>query len=445
MSRIRHLAMLTGTLVLGIMLIVPSLAASATPTPGDVDCAVSLPAPPAPRQLSSDEQAQLDALMESMPLEVKIGQMLMAGVTGTTADDDARSMIEDLRIGNIILMGRNIDNPEQVQQLTNGLQDLVIDNNGIGAIVATDQEGGLVQRLHYTDGFTALPMAATVGLAQCPEVVRAYGAMAGAEMAAVGVNMAMAPVLDVDTNPDNPVIGSLGRSFGTTPEQVVESAIPFMLGLHDAGVMATGKHFPGHGATTTDSHLDLPFVDESRETLEEVDLAPFRTAIAYGIDAIMPAHVVYPALDAEERPATISAPIQTGLLRDELGFDGLIVTDDMGMKGITNILPPEESGVAAVQAGADIVLCVRMDLDSACAPGMIQPLHEGLLVAAEEGTIPIERIDDSVRRILTAKLRHDVGPVGDADLAAVNGASHLRTVVALLDTVAARKAEEGQP
>jgi beta-N-acetylhexosaminidase len=141
----------------------------------------------------------------------------------------------------------------------------------------------------------------------------------------------MTPVLDVNTNPDNPVIGALGRSFGATPELVEMGAIPFMLGLHDAGIMSTGKHFPGHGATTTDSHLDLPYVDESRASLEAVDMAPFRTAIAYGIDAIMPAHVVYPALEAAENPATISRPIQTGLLRDEMGYDGLIITDDMGM------------------------------------------------------------------------------------------------------------------
>src|SRR5262249_112260 len=155
----------------------------------------------------------------------------------------------------------------------------------------------------------------------------------------------------------------LGRSFGTTPELVEMAAIPFILGLHDAGVMATGKHFPGHGATTSDSHLDLPYVDETRQTLESVDIAPFRQAIAYGIHAVMPAHVLYPALDPVGNPATISHSIQTNLLRDDLGFGGLIITDDMGMKGITDLLPPEQSGVAAVLAGADIVLCVRIDSD----------------------------------------------------------------------------------
>jgi beta-N-acetylhexosaminidase len=256
--------------------------------------------------------------------------------------------------------------------------------------------------------------------------------------------MDMAPVLDVNTNPENPVIGSLGRSFGATPELVEMSAIPFMLGLHDAGLMSTGKHFPGHGATTTDSHLDLPYVDETRATLEAIDIAPFRTAIAYGIDAVMPAHVVYPALDADGNPATISRLIQTGILRDELGYEGLIITDDMGMKGITNLLPPEKSGVAAVAAGADVVLCVRIDSDSSCSPEMIELLRLGLLTAAETGTLSAQRIDDSVRRILSAKIRYGVGSVEPTDLDAVNGAAHLRTIVDLLDVVATRKAEDGK-
>jgi beta-N-acetylhexosaminidase len=179
--------------------------------------------------------------------------------------------------------------------------------------------------------------------------------------------------------------------------------------------------------------------------LEAVDMAPFRTAIAYGIDAIMPAHVVYPALDAAENPATISRPIQTGLLRDELGYDGLIFTDDMGMKCITNLLPPEKSGVAAVAAGADMVLCVRIDFESSCSPEMMEPLRQGLLAAAETGALSRQRIDESVRRILSAKISYGVGTVDSGQLDAVNGAAHLRTVVDLLDVVATRKAEDGQP
>ena len=191
--------------------------------------------------------------------------------------------------------------------------------------------------------------------------MRAYGRLVGEELAAVGVNLDLAPVLDVNDNPANPVIGN--RAFGTTPDQVERAALAYLAGLHDAAVAGTGKHFPGHGNTSTDSHLAQPYVEKDRADLDAVELRPFRAAIAIGIDAIMLAHVSYPALDPSDRPATISAPIATCLLRGELGFDGLIVTDDMGMEGITALYAPEEAAVQAVIAGADVVLCARLELD----------------------------------------------------------------------------------
>jgi beta-N-acetylhexosaminidase len=218
-----------------------------------------------------------------------------------------------------------------------------------------------------------------------------------------------------------------------------------MAGLHAAGVMATGKHFPGHGATTTDSHLDLPFVEESRETLEAVDIAPFRAAIAAGIDLIMPAHVVYPALDPTGLPATLSEPILTGLLREELGFEGVIVTDDLGMEGIMRIAPPEESGVRAILAGADLLTCVRMTTAGACQPEMIEQLHQGLLTAARDGRLPMERIDESVRRILNLKEQYDVGPATGSELDTVQSPEHFRIIAAIYEAVADRRELEGRP
>jgi beta-N-acetylhexosaminidase len=269
--------------------------------------------------------------------------------------------------------------------------------------------------------------------------------MAGAELAAVGVTMAMAPVLDTNLNPDNPVIGQLGRAFATTPSGVVASALPFMAGLRDAGVMAVGKHFPGHGSTSTDSHLDLPVVDKSREALLTEDLAPFAAAIDAGIDAIMPAHVLYPALDPEDRPATVSPPIQTGLLREDLGFDGLIVTDDMGMAGITSRHAPREAGVAAVLAGADIVLCVRMESSSSCTAAMYDELRQGLLDAVADGTISANRLNASVARVLAAKDAYGAGPADGDGLPEVKGAGHLRTLAALFDAIAAERERSGHP
>ena len=422
--------------------------AAQTSDPDAAECQTTLPDPdPLPESASAPtrQPGGLPDPLTAMPLDVKIGQMLMAGVLDTTLGDDERHLIADLHVGNVILRGRNIDSPEQVLTLTQNLQALAQTSNGVGLLLATDQEGGLVQRANSYAGFTLMPDAATVGLARCPTILRAYGRMSGEELAAVGINMAMAPVLDVNDNPTNPVIGALNRSFGTTPDQVEQATLPFIAGLHDAGVMATGKHFPGHGATTEDSHNALPFVEKSRPALEAVDIAPFRAAVDQGIDAIMPAHVVYPALDPSGLPATVSEPIQTGLLRDALGFTGLIITDDMGMKGITQLYPPEESGVRAVLAGADVVLCVRMASDSSCGPDMLEPLRVGLLQAVRDGRLPMTRIDASVRRILAVKARHQVGPAPDSTLVQIKGADHLRVVADVLNMVSARQAEAGHP
>ncbi len=413
--------------------------------PHAAECATTLPAadplpvvaPPLPRALPDP--------MAMMPLDVKIVQMLIGGVLDTIIGGDKRQMIEDLHLGNVILMGRNVDSPDQVLALTQGLQGLARSSNGVGLLIATDQEGGLVQRLNSVSGFTPLPDAATTGSARCPALLRAYGWMAGEEMAAVGVNMAMAPVLDVNGNPTNPVIGSLGRSFGTSPEEVELAALPLIAGLHDAGVMATGKHFPGHGSTTADSHKSLPFVDKERAALEAVDIAPFRAAIDHGIDTIMPAHVVYSALDPSGMPATVSAPIQTGLLRGELGFTGLIVTDDMGMAGITEIYSPGESAVRAVEAGADLITCVRMTLDSTCPPKMLEQLRHGLMQAVADGRISRERIDASVRRILVTKSRYHVGPAPSEGLATIRGGQHFQALADLLAMVDIRQEEAGRP
>lgn len=394
--------------------------------------------------VASPEASPAATPVASLELQQKIGQMLLAGVEGTTLTDDARHMIEDLHIGNVILMGHNIDSPEQVLALTQELQSLALEENGIGLLIATDQEGGLVQRLDPVSGFTLMPDEAFVGETEDPDLIRRYGQMVGEELLAVGVNWDMAPVLDVNTNPDNPVIGSLGRSYGATPELVEVAGVAFIQGLHDAGVAATGKHFPGHGSTTEDSHDALPYVTEDRATLEAIDLVPFRAAIDHGIDAIMPAHVVYDALDPSGLPATVSEPIQTGLLRGELGFEGVIVTDDLGMEGITLLFDPGESAVRAVLAGADMLTCVRMpNFPGSCSPEMIEPIRDGLIEAVNEGRISEERIDESVARIAALKEKYQVGPATGDGLNLIQSPDHLRIVADLFNAVADRR--EGGP
>jgi beta-N-acetylhexosaminidase len=371
-----------------------------------------------------------------MSLEVKIGQMLMAGVAGRTLSDDARHVIGDLHVGNVVLMGPNVDTPEQVLALTRDLQRLAIEANGVGLLIGTDQEGGLVQRLRGIDGFTLLPDAATVGRVQDPELLRRYGRMVGDELRAVGVTVDFAPVLDVNDNPANPVIGRLGRSFGATPARVEGAAVPIVAGFHQAGIAATGKHFPGHGSTSADSHLAVPVVTKTRAELETTELAPFRAAIAAGIDAIMTAHVVYPALDPSGLPATVSRPIITDLLRREMGFTGVVFTDDMGMAGISEIYSPEEAAVQAVLAGADIVICARLDLqgvEGACRPEWLERLRNGLLEAARDGRLPMARIDESVARVLALKQRYGAAPASGEGIGRVQGAEHLRIVADVLE------------
>ena len=371
---------------------------------------------------------------QTMTLEIKIGQMLMAGVAGPTLGDDARHVIGDLHVGNVVLMGPNVHSPEQVLRLTRDLQALALQANGVGLLVATDQEGGLVQRLRGIDGFTLLPGAAAVGRAQRdPGLLRRYGRMVGDELAAVGVTIDFAPVLDVNDNPENPVIGGLGRAFGETPARVEGAALPFLDGLHDAGVAATGKHFPGHGATSADSHVAIPVVEKSRAELEATEFRPFRAAIARGIDAIMTAHVVYPALDPSGLPATVSAPIITGVLRNEMGFDGVVFTDDMGMAGIADVFSPEEAAVQAVLAGADVIVCARLELTGACKPEWIERLRAGLLQAVTDGRISMARVDQSGRRIQALKVRYPVGPASGERLSRVQGAEHVRIVADVLE------------
>jgi beta-N-acetylhexosaminidase len=349
----------------------------------------------------------------SMSLQEKVGQLIFAGIPGIEVGDPARHLFNDLHIGNIVIMGNNAGTPAQVAALTAGIQQLALNSNGIGALIATDQEGGTVQRL--VNGFTDLPDARTVGEAADPDLARQYGAMVGSELRAVGVNMALAPVLDVNDNPDNPVIGR--RAFGTTPDEVIAVALPFIEGLRSANVIATGKHFPGHGSTETDSHFTLPVVHKTVAELEATELAPFRGATQAGIGAVMVAHVAYPALDASGVPASISQPIVTGVLKQELGFDGVVVTDDMAMAGITGQAPPAQSSVKAIAAGADIVICVSLPCDP-------ETTQAAIIDAVNTGQLSMGRIDDAVRHILALKQAFDVSSGAMGDITAVGSTEH---------------------
>ena len=375
---------------------------------------------------STPATAKSPTTTPQISLDIEVGQLIMAGVDGTTLTADARHVISDLHVGNVILMGDNIASPDQVLALTQSLQALAMQSNGIPLLIGTDQEGGSVQRLSSETGFTALPDAVTVGDAGRPDLSRTYGKMVGDEMAAVGVNLDFAPDLDVNDNPANPVIGP--RAFGTTPDVVVANGLAFANGLRDAGIIAIGKHFPGHGNTSVNSHLALPVVNKTLAQLQATEFKPFQAGIKGGIDGLMVAHVAYPALDPSGLPATVSAPIVQDFLRGQLAFGGVVFTDDMGMKGIADVMSLQDAAVKAVADGIDVLLCVRQAEDTSCKPGDVDTLKNALIDAVNDGRLSRARIDEAFAHVQALKKNYRVGAASGAGLADVGSAQHTAIV-----------------
>jgi beta-N-acetylhexosaminidase len=320
----------------------------------------------------------------------KIGQLFMIGFLGTSVTPDLASFIKKYKPGGVILFSRNLESVEQMVDLTNDLQAC---SPHSPLIISIDQEGGRVSRL--PKGFTIFPPCSLLGRYNSTELAYSAAATIAKELRAVGVNMNMAPVLDVNSNPDNPVIGD--RAFGTTPDVVSELGLATVAGLQDNRVVACGKHFPGHGDTSTDSHKELPVVETQRDRLEAVEFPPFRRAIQRGVASMMTAHVLYRALDPE-LPATLSPTIITDFLRRELQYDGAVLTDDLEMLAIIDHYGIEDAAVRAILAGCDILLICK-DRDREIAA------FEAVEKAVESGAISTERLDLSAARIARLKDR----------------------------------------
>jgi beta-N-acetylhexosaminidase len=371
---------------------------------------------------SATDLPSADDLLAAMNLEQKIGQVMIIGFDGTTVDADLRQMIAEYHVGGVILFARNVQSPAQVAELTNELQSIARESGHPGLFVAVDQEAGRVARLTDATGFTEFPSAMALTATGNPQNARRVAAAMAAEMRAVGINVDFAPDLDVNNNPSNPVIGI--RSFSSDPAKVAEYGIAFANGLQENGVLAFGKHFPGHGDTGVDSHIDLPLVPHDRTRLDQIELVPFKAAIEADLAGIMSAHVTFPAIDATPGlAATLSRPVLTGLLRNKLGYDGLIVTDSLEMGALAaNGYPPPVGAPLALAAGADLLLFNR---DHA----MHYEAFTNLVQAARDGKIAQEQLDASVRRILQAKQHYGIlKPVQvDADAAtdSVKTAEHL--------------------
>ncbi|MFD4987543.1 glycoside hydrolase family 3 protein [Streptomyces sp. NPDC058374] len=353
---------------------------------------------------------QLKALLARMSLEEKVGQLFVMRVYGHSATDpdqadidanleelgvrDAAELIATYHVGGIIYFtwARNTRDPHQIAELSNGIQRASLgQKNGLPVLVSTDQEHGIVCRVGAPA--TLLPGAMALGAGGSRTDTRRAAHIAGAELAALGILQNYAPDADVNVNPANPVIGV--RSFSSDPEAVAELVAAQVKGYQGAGVAASAKHFPGHGDTTTDSHEALPTIHHTREEWERLDAPPFRAAIAAGIDSIMTAHIVVPSLDPAEDPATLSRPILTGILREELGYDGVVITDSLGMEGVRTKYGDDRVPVLALLAGVDQLL----------NPPSIKVAYDAVLAAVRDGELTEERIDASVLRVLELKAR----------------------------------------
>lgn len=300
------------------------------------------------------------------------GQRFMVGFEGHEPSADLKRLIRDFGVGHVILFARNVDGPEQLAELVRELQALArAAGHDLPLMIAVDQEGGRVARLR--EPWTVWPPLRALGRTGSVELARRMGEALAAELVACGIRWDFAPVVDVDSNPRNPVIGD--RSFGDQPGLVGRLGAAMIRGLQESGVAACAKHFPGHGDTEVDSHLDLPVVDHSRSRLEEVELRPFRDAIEAGVASIMTAHVLVRELD-DRLPATLSPRVLSGLLREQLGYDGVIVSDDLEMKAVADRWHPAPAAVLAAQAGCDLLpVCKTAEVQVEAIEGLVRALE----------------------------------------------------------------------
>ena len=372
-------------------------------------------------RMQETQTAHVEEIMENMSLRDKLAQMMFFSVRQwkesadpesaarpvTAVSDRLRTFVRDHRFGGVILFAENCQDVEQTLKFVTDMQACAVEGGGLPMLIGIDQEGGVVTRLGFgTSGVGNMALAA----AGSPETVREMARIHGEELACLGIHVDFAPVLDVNDNPSNPVIGV--RSFGDDAHEVARLGCAYMEGLHDAGVMATVKHFPGHGNTDVDSHTGLPQVSRTLEELRGRELVPFQAAIDAGAEMVMTAHIQFPLVETETRislkdgkeifvPATMSRTILTDLLREEMGFDGIIVSDALDMSAIQDNYAMDDVLAMTINSGVNMLI-----LPLVYESGMLDRL-EAMLERAEElvesGRIDPARVEDSVRRILMLK------------------------------------------
>jgi beta-N-acetylhexosaminidase len=320
-----------------------------------------------------------------------IGQLAIAGFAADSIPSDLRQLAREFDLGGIILFARNVVAPEQVAELARDAQTLARE---LPLWLSVDQEGGRVARLKAP--FTVWPAMQTLGRSGDEALAERFARALASELKAVGISLDYTPVLDIQTNPKNPVIGD--RALAERAEDVARLGRVIIRTLQQAGIAACGKHFPGHGDTSTDSHHELPLIEHPPDRLDAIELVPFRAAIEADVASIMTAHILIPAYDGE-RPATLSPSIVDGLLKRRLGYGGLVLSDDLEMKAIGSRYGVPEATVAAIGAGCDAVLMCGASQETQFAA------LEAVIHAVEGGSLPLTRVEDALARHRRVKER----------------------------------------
>ncbi len=376
-------------------------------------------APTAYAHNTSEHERRVDSLLQRMTLEQKVGQLFLVFFNGQDLSPSLLRSIRDYHVGGIVFFQSNIVSARQTAALINAAQQEAISSTlGVPLFVAADQEGGLIARM--PPPAPAFPSQMALGAVDDPDLVARVAQAQSRLIKALGFNMNLAPVLDVNDNADNPIIGT--RSFSADPAIVAKLGTRMLQTYRANGVVAVAKHFPGHGSTSVDSHNALPTVRKSAAEIEALELAPFKSAVQGGVDALMTGHIVYPAIDNSGLPATLSSNILQGVLRKQLGYTGLIMSDSMSMDAIDSRYTVAEATVMAFRAGVDII---AIGADLGVTPAEARRDYQVLLRAIRKDSGLQERLDQSVRRILLTKSRYgilDWAPV-DADAAEAELAS----------------------
>ena len=381
--------------------------------------------------------SQIDSIIQekiaNMSTEQKIGQMLQPDFRKwksasdsteqdhTVLNDEVKAIIDKYDLGGVILFAENVKETEQTATLVHDLQEVIKndESNDIPMLITIDQEGGIVTRLGTG---TNLPGNMALGATRSTKLAYNAGSIIGAELKSLGINVDFAPVLDVNNNPANPVINV--RSISSDPNLVGTLGSSLIKGIQDQGVVATAKHFPGHGDTGTDSHYGVPVVDKSLEELNKTELAPFKTAIEEGVDMIMTGHIALPQIENEvvegskgtfTLPSTLSDDVITGILREDLGYDGVVVTDALNMEAITDNFTEPEAVIKTIEAGVDIALMPTI-LRSSEDVHKLQNILDGVVAAVNDGRISEDRLNESVERILKLKVERGIwNPAGTTE------------------------------